>query len=119
MAARETRCSSPHAGQGYRCMTEVVCSIMRMAAAGPVYNRKISARLDFTDAAEVQDAWRQLGPRHRVLLRDVYVLERAVPTLCRELNIRHWPASHFHRELQNAQEAIDKIVSARYCSCTT
>jgi hypothetical protein len=102
MSARETRRMSPYGGQGYQCMRE--------AAHGPKGGPASQARLDFVDAAAINAAWLQLGARHKLLLRDFYVLERAVNVICREMSIRHWPASHWKHELAAAHEAIQKII---------
>ena len=109
MAARETR-RSAYGGSGYTCMTNVVCNIMRAAAHGPAGGSASQSRLDFDDAATINRAWSALGPRHRLLLRDFYALGRPPHILCRELGIKHWPASHWNRELHTAQEAIAALV---------
>ena len=109
MSARETRRSSGNGGGGYTCMTEVVCNILRAAAKGPRGGVTSQSRLDFDDAATINRAWQRLVARHRLLLRDFYVLGRPPHILCRELNIKHWPASHWNRELREAQEAIEKL----------
>jgi hypothetical protein len=109
MVARETR-RSAYGGGGYTCMTNVVCNIMRQAAKGPTAAPTVQSKLDFEDAQRINSAWQRLGPRHRLLLRDHYVLARATNVICRELNIKHWPVGHFNRELFAAQEAIDGIV---------
>lgn len=110
MSTRESRSASPYGGQGYRCMTNVVCNIMRAAAQGPAGGAATQSKLDFEDAAAVNRAWSALGPRHRLLLRDLYALSRPVNVICRELSIRHWPASHWQRELGAAQAAIEAII---------
>ena len=110
MSTRETRRASPYGGQGYRCMTDVVCNIMRAAAQGPAGGPASQSMLDFEDAATIDRAWAALGPRHRLLLRDLYALARPVNVICRELSIKHWPASHWRRELLEAHEAIETIL---------
>lgn len=112
MSTRETRRSSPYGGGGYQCMTNVVCNIMKEAAHGPKGGAPSQSKLDFIDAAIINDAWAALGPRHRLLLRDLYALGRPVNVICRELNIRHWPASHWKRELLEAHAAIQAITCA-------
>jgi hypothetical protein len=107
MRARETR--SGYGGGGYRCMTDVVCTIMRDAAKAPRAGATQSP-LDFGDSQIINDAWQRLPVRPRLLLRDFYALGRAVNVICRELNIKHWPAIHWQRELMAAQEAIEDIV---------
>lgn len=113
MSTRETRRASPYGGQGYRCMTDVVCTIMRAAAQGPAGGPTSQSKLDFEDAATINRAWAALGPRHRILLRDLYALGRPVNVICRELNIKHWPALHWRRELHEAHEAIAAIVRSK------
>lgn len=107
MSTRETRRSSPYGGQGYKCMTDVVCNILKEAASGPRGGSASQSKLDFDDAATINRAWARLGARHRLLLRDFYALGRPPHILCRELSIKHWPASHWNRELLQAQEAIE------------
>lgn len=110
MATKETRRSSPYGGQGYKCMTLVVCNMMRMQAKGPTGGAPTQAKLDFEDAATIHRAWGGLCVRHKLLLRDLYALGRPVNVICREMDIKHWPASHFKGELLAAQAAIEKIV---------
>jgi hypothetical protein len=110
MSTRETRRVSPYGGQGYQCMTNVVCTLMREAANGPKGGAATQAKFDFADAATVNAAWLLLGVRHKLLLRDLYVLERPVNVICREMSIKHWPTSHWQRELQAARDAIESIV---------
>lgn len=111
MSARETRRSSKGGGGGMACMTDVVCTMLRVAAKGPPGGYTGQSRLDFVDADTINRAWQQLGPRHRMLLRDLYALCRPVNVICRELDIRHWPASHWKRELVMAQQAIEQFVT--------
>lgn len=106
MSTKETRRGSPYGGGGYTCMTNVVCNIMKEAAYGPKGGAASQSKLDFGDASVLNLAWGMLGPRHRLLLRDLYALGRPVNVICRELSIKHWPASHWKRELRTAQEAI-------------
>lgn len=110
MSTRETRRVSPYGGQGYQCMTNVVCTLMREAANGPKGGPVSQSRLDFGDAAAINTAWLQLGARHKLLLRDFYALERPVNVICREMSIKHWPGAHWQRELRAAQAAIESIV---------
>lgn len=108
MRSKETR--SGYGGGGYKCMTDVVCTILRDAAKGPRGGSAAQSKLDFGDAATIDRAWSKLGARHRLLLRDLYALGRPVNVICRELSIKHWPAIHWQRELRAAQEAIEDIV---------
>jgi hypothetical protein len=111
MSTRETRRTSPYGGSGYKCMTNVICNLMREAAHGPKGGAAAQSKLDFEDAATINRAWSELAPRFRLLLRDLYALGRPVNVICRELNIKHWPASHWKRELLAAHDAVERIVS--------
>jgi hypothetical protein len=113
MLTRETRSTSPYGGQGYKCMTNVVCTLMREAAIGPRGGSVSQAKLDFEDAAVIQAVWLTLGPRHKLLLRDFYVLNTQQNVICRAMNIKHWPASHWQRELRAAQDAVQKIIDSK------
>ena len=110
MMTRETRRTSPYGGQGYKCMTNVVCTLMREAASGPVGGQATQSKLDFADAATINAAWLGLPTRQKLLLRDFYALGRPVNVICREMSIKHWPASHWQRELGAAQAAIQSMV---------
>ena len=109
MSSKETRRSSPYGGQGYKCMTDVVCNIMRQAMNGPTGGRTGHSRLNFDDAAVIQSAWQRLSIRHQLLLKDLYVLDKSVNTICRQLNIKHTPGYHWNRELAAAQQAIEDL----------
>lgn len=110
MSTRETRRISPYGGGGYQCMTNVVCNLMKEAAQGPTGGPASQAKLDFEDSAVINAAWLKLGVRHKLLLKDFYALGRRSNVICRELSIKHWPASHWQRELRAAQEAIQAFV---------
>lgn len=111
MSSRETRRSSPYGGGGYQCMTNVVCNIMKEAAQGPKGGAVSQSKLDFEDSFAIEWAWSRLGARYRMLLRDLYALGRPVNVICRELNIKHWPSSHWKRELLAAHDAIATIAA--------
>jgi hypothetical protein len=113
MSTRETRRLSPYGGQGYQCMTNVVCNLMREAASGPVGGLASQAKLDFADSAVVNAAWLMLGYRNKLLLRDLYMLDRRPAAICRVLSIRLWPTSHWMRELEAAHQAIQKIIDSK------
>lgn len=112
MASKETRRISPYGGTGYVCMTGVVCNMMKMAAIGQIGGLATQSRLDFEDAAIVNRAWMRLAIRHKLLLKDLYALGRPVNIICRELDIKHWPASHFKREIKDAQNGIAAILDS-------
>lgn len=110
MSTRETRRVSPYGGQGYKCMTDVICTMMREAANGPSGGPVSQSQLDFEDAATINAAWLKLGVRSKLLLRDFYSLARPVNVICREMSIRHWPASHWKSELATAHDEITKMI---------
>lgn len=112
MATRETRGVS-YGGGGYRCMTHVVCNIMREAVKGPPGGSTSQSRLDFVDAGRIQSAWQCLSIRHQLLLKDLYVLDKSVNTICRQLSIKHTPGHHWNSELRAAQDAIELVVLLR------
>ena len=109
MITKETRSVSPYGGQGYKCMTNTVCNILRAAANGPAPSRTAQSRLDFNDAAIIQAAWQKLSIRHQLLLKDLYVFDKSVNTICRQLSIKHTPGHYWNTELKTAQDAINKI----------
>lgn len=108
MSTKETRSVSQYGGQGYVCMTAVACNRMREAANGPRGGRIPQSRLDFQDAAKIERAWSTLGTRHQLILRDLYVLGKSVNTICRQLDIRPTPGSHWNAELAKALDAIER-----------
>jgi hypothetical protein len=112
MASKETRQTSPYGGQGYKCMTDVVCNIMRLAAHGPVGGASTQAKFDFGDSETVNAAWQKCEVRHSLILKYYYVYSKPDFVICRELDIKQWPATHFKRELLAAQLAIQKLIDA-------
>jgi hypothetical protein len=111
MATRETRRTSPYGGQGYKCMTDVVCTIIRNAANGAPPGKKAAASMDFKDAAIIQRAYAQLSVKHQMLLKNLYVLGQTPNAICRQLSIKHTPGHHWNRALAEAQDAIDDVVN--------
>lgn len=107
MPARETRRSSPYGGQGYKCMTGVVCNIMKEAALGPVGSKTAQSRLDFDDAAKIQRGFQRLHVRYQMLLKNLYVYGQSPNAICRQLSIRHSPGGHWNSALREAQDAIE------------
>lgn len=94
-------------------MTDVVCTIMREAANGPKGGSYSQSKLDFNDAEKIDAAWRRLGIRHQLLLKDRYVLGKSIGTICRQLNIKQTPQQYnWNDELAAAQEAIEDIVDS-------
>ncbi len=92
-------------------MTGVVCNIMRMHAEGPKGGAATQSKLDFSDSATITEAWLICKVRHKTILKDFYALGRPVHILCRELDIKHWPASHWKKELLDAQNSISKLLT--------
>gem|GEM_PF-6989857 len=111
MATRETRSTSPYGGQGYKCMTAVACNLLRIAANGAPPGKKTLASMNFEDAAIIQRAYMQLGVKHQMLLKNLYVLEQAPNAICRQLSIKHTPGHHWNRALAEAQEAVGDILN--------
>lgn len=109
MVARETRRSS-YGGQGYKCMTDVICTMLRDAAHGPRGGSYTSSKLDFDDSRTIQAAWAKLTLRSQTLLKHHYVLERTWYVICRELDIKHWPARHFDKALEGARDEMESFL---------
>jgi hypothetical protein len=110
MRAKETRSVSPYGGQGYKCITAVVCNILASGAVGKDGRTSTRSNLDFNDSEVITKAWLQMPDRQKTLLKWVYALNAPVLVICRRLEIRHWPASHFSRELKSAENIIQRIV---------
>lgn len=115
MRAKETRSASPYGGQGYKCMTGVICNLLATSATGPSGWRETRSDanrsgLDFEDAKLVTDAWVRLPDRPKSLLKLCYILNSPPAVICRRLGIRHWPASHFKHELAVAESEIQKVL---------
>lgn len=115
MRAKETRSASPYGGQGYKCMTGVICNLLATSATGPAGWREARsdanrAGLDFEDAKLISAAWVRLPERPKSLLKWSYVLNSPPSVVCRKLGIRHWPASHFKQELAAAESEIQKLL---------
>lgn len=68
---------------------------------------------DRVDAARVEQAWRQLVPLHRELLRMVYVWSANREVICRRLKIPRLPTTRLELEVAAAQRAIEKILNDR------
>lgn len=66
---------------------------------------------DLADAARVEQAWRQLVPLHRELLRMVYVWGANREVICRRLKVRRLPTTVLELEVAAAQRAIEKILN--------
>lgn len=114
MRVKETRSTSPYGGQGYKCMTAVVCSIMAAAATGEAGWRAANrSTLDFTDSDLITKAWQKMPEKPRTLLKLAYALKTQEHVMCRQLNIRHWPASHLRRAKDEAENILQGIIDNR------
>lgn len=58
------------------------------------------------DAAKIEAAWRCLEPRHKELLRMVYLWHAGREVVCRRLQIPRYPRSLYELELASAQRAL-------------
>jgi hypothetical protein len=113
MRTKETR--SGYGGGGYVCMTAVTCRILREAANGPTGGATKQSGLDFEDAATINRAWQRIGVeqfKHKLLLRDFYVLGHSPNAICRSLDIKHWPLAHWDRALREARDTIEDAVDS-------
>lgn len=112
--AKETRSASPYGGQGYKCMTGVICNMLETAATGPAGWRPMKSELlDRDDAKIVTSAWVRLSERPKAILKWCYILNKPPGEICRHLGIRQWPASHFKAELIAAEDAIQKLLDSQ------
>ncbi|CAM2197875.1 RNA polymerase sigma factor 70 region 4 type 2 domain-containing protein [Paraburkholderia kururiensis] len=67
---------------------------------------------DAVDAAGLTRAWRTLQPRHREMLRMVYLWRADREVVCRRLHIPRRPSLQFDRELAVARAALVQALSA-------
>jgi hypothetical protein len=114
MHAKETRSASPHGGQGYKCMTGVICNILATSATGPSGWRQSVPMTseEIADAKLVTLAYITLKDRAKDVLRWCYVLNAQPAVICRKLGIQPWPASNFKRELEAAEDGIAKVLDS-------
>lgn len=61
---------------------------------------------DPVDAARITKAWETLHPRHRDMLRMVYLWHASQEVVCRRLRIPRRPAQRFALELAAAHAAL-------------
>ncbi|MDE1008875.1 MAG: hypothetical protein OSB38_24715 [Paraburkholderia fungorum] len=61
---------------------------------------------DPLDASKIEAAWRCLEPRHRELLRMVYLWHAGRDVVCRRLRIPRHPRSRYELELASARNAL-------------
>lgn len=116
MRAKETRSASPYGGQGYKCMTGVICNVLATSATGPAGWRETSGGMRSMTSSEIEDAkavtsaFIRLPARQQSILRWCYVMNAQPAVICRKMGIRQWPASHFKAELFAAESAIEKLL---------
>lgn len=65
---------------------------------------------DPADAARVTKAWRTLQPRHRDILRMVYLWHASREVICRRLRIPRRPAQCFELEFAAARTALARAL---------
>jgi hypothetical protein len=65
---------------------------------------------DPVDAAKIETAWRCLEPRHKELLRMVYLWHAGREVVCRRLRIPRHPRSRYDLELVSARHALARVL---------
>lgn len=65
---------------------------------------------DPIDAAKIEEAWRCLEPRHKELLRMVFLWHTGREIVCRRLKIPRHPRSRFELELASAKQALARLL---------
>lgn len=65
---------------------------------------------DAVDAARITKAWQTLHPRHRDVLRMVYLWHAGREVVCRRLRIPRRPAQRFELELAAARAALARAL---------
>lgn len=65
---------------------------------------------DPVDAAKITRAWQTLYPRHRDILRMVYVWRASHEVICRRLHILRRPAQRLELELATARAALTRAL---------
>jgi len=65
---------------------------------------------DPIDAAKIEAAWMRLEPRHKDLLRMVYLWRAGREVVCRRLKIPRHPRSLYHLELASAKQALARLL---------
>lgn len=70
-------------------------------------------RHDPADAALVENAWRQLAPRQKELLRMAYQWHAGREVICRRLKIQRRPWCGYELELAAAKRALASLLIAR------
>lgn len=67
---------------------------------------------DPVDAARITKAWETLHPRHRDMLRMVYLWRANREVICRRLHIPRRPAQRFELELAAARAALARALES-------
>jgi hypothetical protein len=65
---------------------------------------------DPVDAAKIEAAWMRLDPRHKDLLRMVYLWHAGREVVCRRLRIPRHPRSRYELELASARQALGRLL---------
>ncbi len=65
---------------------------------------------DPVEAATIEAAWMCLDPRHKDLLRMVYLWHAGREVVCRRLRIRRHPRSRSELELASARLALARLL---------
>lgn len=65
---------------------------------------------DPVDAAKIEAAWMRLDPRHKDLLRMVYLWHAGRDVVCRRLRIPRHPRSRYELELALARQALARLL---------
>ncbi|MEM5295633.1 hypothetical protein VSR82_14990 [Burkholderia sp. JPY481] len=68
---------------------------------------------DPIDAARIEAAWRCLDPRHRELLRVVFLWHAGREVACRRLRIPRHPRSRYELELAAAEHALARLLETK------
>lgn len=68
---------------------------------------------DPIDAARVESAWRCLEPRHKELLRMVFLWHAGREVVCRRLKIPRYPRSRYELELAAAEHALNCLLEEK------
>jgi hypothetical protein len=61
---------------------------------------------DPIDSAKIEEAWRRLEPRHKELLRMVYLWHANREVVCRRLRIPRYPRNRYELALALARNAL-------------
>jgi hypothetical protein len=68
---------------------------------------------DPVDAAKIEAAWMRLDPRHKDLLRMVYLWHAGREVVCRRLRIPRHPRSRYELELALARKALARLLEKK------